>query len=283
MADVMELLKGDFEELLKGLCKPVKDDRDVKKYIEEYENEHVILQRPNKEVGEDENKKTVFTEKLPIPYQRKIVSSRASICFGNPVQYKFNDGNEKLYQEIDTVIRKNKLQYFDRKLARTLMSETHCAEVWYVVQGKKAKDKKIKVMLLAESKGDQMFPVFDEIGDMVAFIHERSRDKTEYADVYMADKIMKGEKVEGKWVVVNEPSISGKVNVIYYTQDVPEWHYVQKLCDRQDMALSKRADINDYYGDPLIKIFGSVDNAPSKEEVGKVLQFKGEPDVNNKL
>jgi len=287
--DILDKYKDDYSKLTTVLCKdPV--ERDIETYEKQYQGEHDILLRPVKLVGSDTKKKRVEQAKLVIRYQKKIVNMAVSFLFGDAVKLILankEDNLQKTFTLIQDVWEKNKLDYFNRKLARRLFIETKVAELWYTkaydvidgVNGDKYVQKDIKVALLCSENGDEIYSHFNENGDMDAFTRryklEDIDEKTYgHVDIYTADKIFKGTKKES-WIVTEEENHFGKIPVIYYEQAQPEWTDVQTEIDRSEMLISKFADTNDYFGSPTLKIKGKITNPPDKAEVGKLLQFTG--------
>ena len=278
--DILKKHGKDFSKLVTVLCTdPI--ERDVGQYEKEYIGEHVILDRPVKTVGKGTTLKRVEQAKLVIRYQKKIVNMAVSFLFGDPAKLTL-DNKEDKYQDtfelINDIWNKNKLDYFNKKLARRLFVETKVAELWYVLIDAE-NVKHVKVALLCSENGDEIYSHFDNNGDMDAFARryklvDVDEKSYEHVDIYTADKIHYGVK-KTEWVVNIKDNHFGKIPVIYYTQAEPEWTGVQTEIDRIEMLISKSADTNDYFGSPTLKIKGKVKNAPEKGEVGKMLQFAG--------
>jgi len=286
--DILEKYSNDFSKLTTVLCKDPKE-RDVETYKKEYQGEHDILLRPQKTVGKGATMKLVQQAKLVIRYQRKIVNMAVSFLFGDAVKLVLGNKEDNL-QDTFTLIQdvwdKNKLDYFNRKLARRLFVETKVAELWYVIIDND-NAKHIKVALLCNENGDEIFPHFNENGDLDAFLRryklEDVDEKTyEHIDIYTADSFIYGIKKD-VWVIEKKENLYGKIPVIYYEQSEPEWMSVQSEIDRSEMLISKFADTNDYFGSPTLKIKGKITNPPDKAEVGKILQFTGEVNSEGKM
>jgi len=286
--DILEKHKDDFAKMTTVLCKdPV--ERDVELYEKQFTGEHDILLRPVKVVGSGTSTKRVEQAKLVVRYQEKIVNMAVSFLFGDPAKLTLDNKDDK-YQEtfalMNDVWNKNKLEYFNKKLARRLFVETKVAELWYVKIDIN-NIKHVKVALLCNENGDEIYPHFDSNGDMDAFTRryklEDIDEKTyEHVDIYTADKNYFGVKRE-KWEVEKKDNLIEKIPVIYYTQAEPEWEKVQTEIDRIEMLISKFADTNDYFGAPIIKIKGKLKTALEKGEIGKTLQFKGEAGQEGKI
>jgi len=286
--EILEKHGEDFAKLTEVLCKD-RIDRDIEKYRKEYIGEHSILDRPDKIAGKGKTLKRIPQAKLVIRYQKKIVNMAVSFLFGDPIKLILGNKEDK-YQEtfslIDDVWTKNKLDYFNKKLARRLFVETKAAELWYTTIDKENK-KHIKVALLCEKNGDDIYAHFNENGDMDAFIRRYKLEDPdgksyEHVDIYTAENFIYGIKKD-VWQTEKKDNLYKKIPVIYYDQDEPEWTSVESEIDRSEMLISKFADTNDYFGAPILKIKGKITNPPEKEEVGRILRFKGETNAEGKM
>ena len=98
----------------------------------------------------------------------------------------------------------------------------------------------------------------------------------ECVKIYTANEIITGIN-DGQWVITKVKNLFGKIPVVYAEVDQPDWEDVAVLMDAYEMRLSRMSDTNDYFGDPMLKTYGQT-NLPSKETVGKELNFSMEED-----
>lgn len=296
--ELQEKYANELAKLIDTLSKDTIEDRKTLEYIEEYDGERL---RRSKSVGKRENKtvdtytentdtgevvksgsKTVIVSKLSLPFPRKIVRTRNHFLFGGKMTVSGPEGTDALSEFKRIWIRELKMQNVLKSLARTCMVETKAAVVFYP-QKTRVDNKevlKLRSTLLNKSKGE-FFPHFDDYGDMDAFIYryvnEIDGKKVENAKIYTAETIYTYSKAGGAWSPAEfEPSVKnefGKIPVVYVEQDEPEWECVTSMIDNFEMRISRLADTNDYFAEPLLKLFGSVKRAPGKDEVGKMLEF----------
>src|SRR5690606_30256479 len=108
---------------------------------------------------------TVKVNRLPIPVQKRIVLIAATFLIGDKINLEStadNDTDKELEKHIRKVWKDTKLDFQSKEIAKLMMSETHCAELWYDYEdkdywrGTSLKDsiKRFGVKILAESKGD---------------------------------------------------------------------------------------------------------------------------------
>ncbi len=293
--DELKLLLPDFKALQPKLVEMAKDDKVIKAAKKQYDpTAHDIFdtsKRPDKTFKDDDERESIVrVTRLAVPFQKQIVSRAAQFLCGNPIELSATTDDEQkkvLLEAVKKVWEDNKLDYKSKQLAKLMMSETEAAELWYVEElspeekedyweGKLKASFKLRMRILANSLGDSLYPVFDATGDMIAFGRGyKIGDKDEYLDVYTQDKIFKGVKTGGAdWVVDEKPNLYKKIPVIYYSQDDVEWKDVQSMIDRFEVQLSNHADVNDYFGSPLVAVTGKVLSFSKKGETGKLLELE---------
>ncbi|WP_343302857.1 phage portal protein [Chitinophaga niabensis] len=244
-----------------------------------------------KKVEEEDGTKTqtiVPVARLPIALQKLIVRRAAAFLCGNPITLVAQpDGDDQsdFLELLKKVWDDNKLDYESLELAKKMMGETQCAELWYYVPAEpgywgegpnnKAKNK-MRVKVLAPSLGDLLYPVYDTTGDMIAFgrgfnIKVDQKDE-EHFDLYTAERIYYGKKGPTNWEVKAEPNLFKKIPVIYWTQGVPEWYDVEELIGGLETVVSNTRDTNAYFASPMVVLSGQVSGLGDKEDQGKVIQ-----------
>lgn len=268
------------------------------------------MERPDKlvvtEVLGKDTTSTVKVARLPIPMQKRIVRLAATFLCGRPIEL-ISAAAEGKTKDLLTVLTKtwkdNKLDYRSKKLAKLMMSETECAEIWYVEKAedgfwtgtpneklKGTGNLKLRMKMLAPSLGDKLYPVYNAAGDMIAFgrgfTTTSDGKKLECFDLYTAENFYYFQKGSSNWEPRNATAQNGttkpvesnpykKIPVIYYNQDSPEWNDVQELIERFEISISNHADTNDYHGSPTIKVKGTVAGFAKKGEQGKIIQLEG--------
>lgn len=243
--------------------------------------------------------KVVKVARLPLPLQKKIVLMAAAFLGKPEIDcVTSNPGEENLKMVLDNICEANKLDYKFMELAKIVMSERHCAELWYTqdvdeiyMNGFNTKFK-VSMRLIANSLGDKLYPVFDEYQNLIAFgrgyeVREVINNEVKmvaHFDLYTDDLIYYSKKQNNVWVfsngdafvedMVGVGNIIGKIPVIYYQQSELEWHDVQQLIERLETKISNHADTNDYFDSPIVFTSGDIEGFADKGETGKVLSGK---------
>lgn len=231
--------------------------------------------------------KKVDRVRVAVPVQRVIVERSVGFLFSNPIEYHLEDNSneqsKKVFEEVLKIFKNNKIKYFDKNVARTLFKERECAELWYFILDENGKPKEMRVKLLSPSKGDTLYPHFDDYDRMDGFarkysITDENNNKTTHFDVY-TDKLVYKYINDGNGMkLMEQPKQHGfsKIPIIYYRQEETEWNPVQPVIDRVEELLSNWGDTNDYFGSPSYFFKGKLNGFAEKGEQGKVYQGEGE-------
>lgn len=227
--------------------------------------------------------------RVPLGYQHLIVSRAVAFFFGFPVNYIFNSEDKNqitVFEALNRILHDNKEKYFNRGIARELFSFTEVAELWFPVPtetehelyGFKCKFK-LRVIPLKPSEGMELYPFFDESGDMIAFSRHYKRkegdDDVEYFETYTDDTIYKFKKIESWEPMEGFPTsnIIGKIPIVYAQQPETEWNPVQRIIESDEELVSNFSDTNKYHSSPTIAIRGKVLGFAKKGEAGKVIEM----------
>ncbi|MBW6490997.1 MAG: phage portal protein [Lentimicrobium sp.] len=294
MKQISDILNQSPENIVKAI-KASEKEVDRKEISAQYDpSMHDVMisyKRKNKRAMDGKGGvKEVSVARLSIPFQKIIVNRAVAFLFTNPVSITLADqtADDTALTMIQYLLKKNKSSSLNREIARALFSETEVAEYWYPVEDKafwkKAKlekvgDYRLRCRIFSPSRGDTLYPVFDEFDDMVAFgrgytiVEGEKNVKTEYLDLFTNDFIKRYKKdKELGWIEeISTPNILSKIPVVYYSQEEAEWSDVQSMIDRLETLISNFADTNDYFGSPMVKVKGTVTGFAEKGEQGKVI------------
>ena len=291
---VLEItLTNDIAESIK-ILKFNAPDLDIEKYKKQYGiTGHNVLdtaKRPDKIITIDDGESRVEkVGRIPISFQKKIVSAATSFAFGNPVELHsepITEGEKQITKAIDIIFDDNKIDSFNRKMCKDILRCTQFAEIWHVVELKEASAEygfdakfKLRVLPISPWDGNKLYPFFDKSGDLIAFSREfqyKGIDgkASEYFETYTDEEIVVWEKKQGEAFVELSRAKNeiGKIPVIFGKDDSVDWSDVQYSIERLETLLSNFADTNDYHGSPKIFIQGAIQGFAKKGESGAIIQ-----------
>jgi len=249
---------------------------------------------------------TVLIEpaRIGMSFQGLIVDRRVGFMLTIPVKtdavYDTESEKEKLLvKTVERIQNDNKMDYLNKEIARRWMSEMECAEVWYFVENKQQNILKklvgikgkltLKCNIWSPDLGDVLYPLFDTTGDMISFargykLKEDDKD-IEHFDVYTTEFEYKYVNRKNKWqldTLVNPdgkakpnpiPNAVQKIMINYINQNKPEWDDQGSMISRLETSVSNHADMNDYFGSPILAVEGEVRGFAQKGEQGKIMEL----------
>lgn len=245
---------------------------------------------PDKEIRDDDGN-TVKREPITrvcIGLQKLSVKRISEFMFTIPVNPVCQDAKsdkaaKEQFEALKKVLKKNKWNTLNKKRCKTISSECEQATYWYVkdvvlTSNGKKEGLRLKYDLYSPSRGDELYPLFDDMGDMIAFsrqyeIKDIDNKKTVYFDTWTADKhyVFK-QGSTGEWDKTENPNELGKIPVIYSYRPDPIWADGDNgKVEQIEKLLSRNGDILDYHASPVLIIKGNLEGAPVKGEPNKVL------------
>lgn len=238
---------------------------------------------------------------LDIP--KLIVNRHASMIFGNDVGLVCTPEDEKqktVLSVINKIRNAVKEKTINRKVAKILFSCKEVAELWYAVPvDRNRPDKrstkygistpfKMRCAILNPMKGDELFPYFDESGDMIAFSRyyyrqDQQLKKHTFFETWTDEEHMVWERIGSGYQPVEgfggengdpmpQENVIGKIPVIFGHQEATEYENIMGLIERLEKLLSNFADTNDYHASPKIFVTGHITGFSKKGESGAILE-----------
>lgn len=295
------LLNDDFGQIISKLCVDVIENREPREYYNEYHGER---RRRKTSVGWREPKRlAVYSETLkdkhgdPLRLEDKIVDvarivtnfpkrevrTSVAFLFGGEMTVTATDANEGFLEFKRVWERRLRMRSVLKTFARKVLSESKAALVFYPyasrgLDGKAVTELRVKILSVPRNENtiSEFYPHFDDNDDMDAFIHrfQTVRDGMirNSCVIWTADRVISATDGAGGWERKETPNLFGKIPVVYADVFQPEWDEVAGIMDAREMRLSRMADTNDYFSEPILKTYGDSD-LPSKETTGKDINF----------
>ncbi|MDB5241429.1 MAG: phage portal protein [Spirosoma sp.] len=304
--ELTTLLSGAPAEVVKALSvkpiyEPVKADGKTPLVTADFRKQYEVAghdvldntKRKDKQVkkgtGDQAEARIELVNRIGIPFQEIITERAVSFLFGTPVKITASpdgDNQQAVFDALRRILKDNKIDPFNQTVALDLFRCKEVAEIWYAVQKPEVHNdygfetkSKLRVLRVSPWDGSELYPLFDETGDMIAFSRSYQMPGLEenkpvsYFETYTDTETIIWKKEESEW---GEPSRTanaiGKIPVVYARQEKTEWENVQSLIDRLEKLLSNYADTTDYHASPTIFVSGTILGMPDKGESGKVIQ-----------
>lgn len=238
------------------------------------------------------------TNRITLPLEQDITNIHTAWLVGNDpkINCKPNNDQEKaLLSIVNSVTRKNKMHYVNKRLVRSWFSETEAVEYWYVVKdegfwrkileqvkktfgGTVIPKFKLRCTIWSPFKGDKLYPFFDDTGDYLALSREYSVkdiDGTEtlFFMTVTDDKVYKW-RMDADWVKVSEFRHGFDKNpTIYSWRSKPLCHNIKPIRERLERLMSNFADCIDRCFFPYLILEGEIHGTPQQSGKNRLIKI----------
>lgn len=289
--------KQEFDELLAARdITRIKDQMQtrtsqINRAMREYDiATHEVMSRPDKIItdkkGKMRDKKPVW--KLPIPYQQYINEIALVFLYGRPVKWtQTSENTDAAFEKFQDVLKRTRFNAKIRQCKRLAGKETESAMLFRVFRDDDG-NPDVQIRVLAKSKGDEIFVRWDQYENIVSIawgynVREAENRVVYHFDIFTPDVIYRCTKRPLGWDVEPEVNLIGKIPIILFQQD-REWNGVEHLINREEYIVSRQADTNDYFADP-IAVYNAdiIKNLPDKDTPNKSLFANGKDGIQNAM
>lgn len=228
--------------------------------------------------------KDVDPNRIALPLEQCITNIHVAFTVGNePKMDCIPNGEEEknVLAAVKQILKKTKMKYLNRKIVRSLFSETEVALYWYAAKddgfwaklrarianlfGKTAPEYKLKCAIWSPFRGDKLYPFYDDSGDMVAFSreyykHDLDGNKTKCFMTIAGKYIYQWETgAEGMQLVKKFPHNFRKMPIIFAQINEALCAKIKTIRIRLEKLLSEYADCIDYHFFPILMLFGDIE------------------------
>lgn len=217
--------------------------------------------------------------RVGLPYQKRIVD--IATMFQTAIPYKYTAEDSPLFTAFQEVIKSNKMSFSDSKICTEVKRYTQVAELWYLEKQPNEKygvksDFLLYHKILSPEKYT-LYPRFDDNDNLISFgVESTSKDgKKNIFQAFTADFIYTFTTENGQTSTEVKENIIGKIPVVLYQQDKPEWDAVQHLIEIAEVQRTYFSESNRKFGEPILMIAGKVEGKMSGNNTGgKVFEVK---------
>lgn len=223
--------------------------------------------------------------------QRLAVKRMTELVTGIPVKRVYNPENDRqkeIVGYLENILSKNRIDSVNIERCNMLFAGCEVMTLWYAVEqpntlyGFKSA-LKFRCRNFSPMCGDEIYPLFDEYGDMIAlsvgYTRKSGRKYVQYFDTYTATQHIKWSTANGDWVEVeNEQITLGKIPAIYMYRPTPIWEDTSKIVYEIEWALSRNGNYLRENSKPLFVVFADEqitygDEKDPNKEFRSVMQY----------
>ena len=223
--------------------------------------------------------------------QRLAVKRMSELCNGVPVKRTYNPQNDRQKEVasfLENIFRRNRIDAVNIERCNMLFAGCEVMTLWYAVEqpnenyGFKS-NIKIRCINFSPMQGDELYPLFDEYGDMiaqsVAYRRKVGKRWVNYFDAYTADHHYKWSNENDDWALVEDEAYAlGKIPCIYMYRPTPIWENTSDIVYEMEWVMSRNGNYLRKNSKPLFVVFadqeiGYGQETSETEESRAILQY----------
>ena len=209
--------------------------------------------------------------RIGLPYQKRIVE--IATMFQTAIPYKYTAEDSTLFSAFQEVIKANKMNFSDSKICTEVKRYTQVAELWYTEEEQNEQYGVPSKFLLRHKvlspEKYKLYPRFDDNNNLISFAVESTTKEGEIVfQAFTTEFVYTFTTKNGQTTTEVKPNIIGKIPVVLYQQDKPEWDSVQHLIEIAEEQRTYFSESNKKFGEPILMIAGRVEGKTATNNTG---------------
>lgn len=261
-----ELIISDLRR--KSITVPAWEGKDG--LINEYDpKRHPVTNRAEyPDVVNDDNSIDHVT-RITYDLQRLAVKRMSELCNGIPVRRIYrpeNDRQKEIASYMEKIFERIRIDSVNNERLTMLFAGCEVMTLWYATEDATNaygfnSPLKFRCRNFSPMRGDLLYPLFDEYGDMIAMSVAYSRKVEEqtvsYFDTYTADHHYKwSNKSDSGWALETDEVITlGKIPAIYMYRPTPIWEDTSKIVYEMEWAMSRNGNYLRKNSKPIFVVY----------------------------
>lgn len=211
--------------------------------------------------------------------QRLATKRMTELCNGVPVKRSYNpenDAQKEAAAYLEQIFRRNRIDAVNIERCNMLFAGCEVMTLWYAVEQRNTaygfeSPIKIRCINFSPMLGDELYPLFDEYGDMiaqsVAYRRKVGKRWVNFFDAYTADHHYKWSNENDDWALVEDEAYAlGKIPCIYMYRPTPIWENTSDLVYEMEWAMSRNGNYLRKNSKPLFVVFADQEIAYGQEK-----------------
>ncbi len=228
-----------------------------------------------------------YVTRITYDLQRLAAKRMTELVTGLPVKRVYkpeNDRQQEVARVLEKIYERNRIDSVNIERCNMLFAGCEVMTLWYAVEERNnlygiASPIKLRCRNFSPMFGDELYPLFDEYGDMIAlsvgYTRKVGGKTVSYFDAYTADRHMKFSS-EGGWKIVEDEAITlGKIPAVYAFRPTPIWEDTSKIVYEMEWAMSRNGNYLRENSKPLFVVFADEAISYGDEAVDDPTYSKG--------
>jgi hypothetical protein len=193
--------------------------------------------------------------RITLDFQRLATKRMSELVCGIPVKRIYKPANEvqkEIATYLESIFERNRIDSVNNERTVYLFGSCEVFTLWYAVEQRNDiygfnSPLKLRCRNFSPMLGDELYPYFDEYGDMIAmsigYIRKVGRKSVQFFDTYTDDRHIKWSNESGEWAVVEDESTTLlKIPGIYCYRPTPIWEDTSRNIYEMEWALSRNGN-----------------------------------------
>lgn len=239
-------------------------------------------------IGEDG---VEYVTRVTCDLQRLATKRMTELCCGIPVKRVYkpeNDTQKEVASYIEAILDRNRIDSVNIERLNMLFAGCEVMTLWYAVESSNSLygfDSRLKFRCrnFSPMLGDDLYPLFDEYGDMIAmsvgYTRKVGKTNIQFLDAYTSTKHCKYSTANGDWEEVENEDISvQKIPAIYLYRPTPIWEDSSRIVYEIEWALSRNGNYLRKNSKPIFVVLADEviqygDEQSENKEFRSVMQY----------
>ncbi len=232
-----------------------------------------------------------YVTRVTCDLQRLATKRMTELVTGIPPKRVYtpnNDRQKQIAAYIESIYDRNRINSVNNERLNMLFAGCEVFTLWYAIEERNtlygfSSPLKLRCRNFSPMLGDELYPLFDEYGDMIAmsvgYTRKKGRKYVQYFDTYTADKHIKWSNENGGWAEVENENITlGKIPGVYAWRPTPIWEDTSKTVYEIEWTLSRDGNYLRQNSKPIFIVFADEaisygDEKSPNREFRSVMQY----------
>ena len=232
-----------------------------------------------------------YVTRVTCDLQRLATKRMTELVCGIPVRRVYkpdNDRQKEVAAYLEAIFKRNRIDSVNIERCNMLFAGCEVMTLWYAIEERNTlygftSPLKLRCRNFTPMLGDELYPLFDEYGDLIAlsvgYTRKKGKKLVQYFDTYTADRHIKWSNENGGWAEVENENITlGKIPGVYAWRPTPIWEDTSKTVYEIEWALSRNGNYLRQNSKPLFIVFADEaisygDEKSPNREFRSVMQY----------
>lgn len=212
----------------------------------------------------------IKVSRITLDLPRLAVKRMTELTCGIPIKRIYrpeNDQQKQVAMYLEKIFDRVRIDSVNVERLNMLFAGCEFMTLWYAVKSPNKNygfDSQLKLRCrnFSPMLGDDLYPLFDEYGDMVAMSVQYTRivikREVSFLDVYTANKHVKYSNESSQWEEIEREDITlGKIPAVYCFRPSPIWEDTAETVYDMEWALSRNGNYLRKNSKPLFVVFAN--------------------------